>query len=75
MPEIAHCIRCGRITATAFTGFISWHVTEAGAAICPNCLTASETIDDGPSLLADGPDEQLLRDLDPDHGDPPRSST
>jgi hypothetical protein len=75
MPEIVHCVRCGRITATGFTGFTSWHVTERGSAVCPNCLTPSETGDDGTSPLTDRADEQLLRDLDPDHGDPPQSST
>jgi hypothetical protein len=72
MPDFARCVRCGRITPTAFISFISWHVTEGGKAICPNCLTPRETVDDDTPVLTDSPDEQLLRDLDPDHDDPPR---
>lgn len=39
MSETAQCVRCGRVTSTEFTGFITWRVTHDGRAICPNCLT------------------------------------
>ena len=69
MSEIAQCVRCGRITATGFTGFITWRVTDDGRAICPHCLTPSETVDDDTPVLTDNPDDRLLRDLDPDNGE------
>jgi hypothetical protein len=35
--------------------------------ICTGCLTPDETTDDDTPLMTDSPDDQLLRDLDPDN--------
>ena len=67
MPEIAQCVRCGRITNSGWTAFITWRITDDGRAICPHCLTPSETVDDDTPVLTDNPDDRLLRDLDPDN--------
>jgi hypothetical protein len=67
MPGTTQCIRCGRIISTNLTGYISWRVTDSGHAVCPNCQTPSETVDDDTPLLTDSPDDELLRDLDPDN--------
>jgi hypothetical protein len=67
MPETVQCVRCGRVTSTGFTGFMTWRVSDDGRAICPNCLTPSEVIDDDTPVLTDNPDDRLLRDLDPDN--------
>lgn len=67
MPEFVQCDRCGRRTTITVTSFISWHVTADGKAICPHCLTPSETVDDDTAVLTDSPDDELLRELDPDN--------
>jgi hypothetical protein len=67
MPGLAQCVRCGEIASTGYTDFLRWHVTVDGQAICPHCLTPSETVDDDTPVLTDSPDDQLLRDLDPDN--------
>ncbi|MDD7942930.1 hypothetical protein PHK61_31425 [Actinomycetospora lutea] len=68
MADSAQCIRCGRVTSVGLnTAFIRWRLTPNGQAICPHGLTPSETVDDDTSVLTDSPDDQLLRDLDPDN--------
>ena len=68
MPDSAHCVRCGRVTSVdLYAEFIRWRVTDGGLAVCPHCLTPSETVDDDTPVLTDSPDDQLLRDLDPDN--------
>lgn len=68
MPDPAQCVRCGRVTSVGLNAeFIRWRVTQDGQAICPHCLTPSETVDDDTPVLTDSPDDRLLRDLDPDN--------
>ena len=67
MAQSAQCVRCGQVTSVSLNSeFIRWRLRPDGRAICPHCLTPSETVDDDTSVLTDSPDDQLLRDLDPD---------
>lgn len=68
MAHSAQCVRCGRVTSVGLNSeFIRWRVTPDSRAVCPHCLTPSETVDDDTAVLTDSPDDQLLRDLDPDN--------
>jgi len=67
MPGTTQCIRCGRIGSTYATDFTSWRITDSGQAVCPNCQTPSDKTDDDTPVLTDSPDDELLRDLDPDN--------
>ncbi len=75
MSEIAQRVRCGRLTATGFTGFITWRVTDDGRAICPHCLTPSETVDDDTSVLTDNPDDRSTSGMSPESASPGGSLT
>jgi hypothetical protein len=66
MPFLAHCARCGRTAINTSSDFIYWRIEPGGSVICPGCLTTNDVIDDG-IVVTDDPDDQLLRDLDPDN--------
>lgn len=68
MSGTVQCARCGQVVSTSEAGFVSWYVSAGGGQmICPHCLTPSEKVADDTALLTDGPDDRLLRDLDPDN--------
>jgi hypothetical protein len=67
MPFTHYCSRCGRTALSTSSDFIYWRAGPDSSVICTGCLTPSETTDDDTPLLTDSPDDQLLRDLDPDN--------
>jgi hypothetical protein len=67
MPNNTRCIRCGRTISTREATFASWRIGEDGRAICPDCLTPNEKVADDTPVLTDNPDDELLRNLDPDN--------